>query len=266
MKDKFNPNAKKKHEVAIIDDMDDPVSAKLLKRAYNEVYLPAFPIASERESLEQWTARLKRGKDDIVIVGENLADPDKAVIKGICVGVYFSISDVGLLSYYAVRPDAQGQGIAKLMINSVKNLMLERAEGNGGILKGVFIEVNDPKKVAANQDSFDPATRVSVSHKLGAKDIPVSYVQPALQSGAEKCPNLKLMAYAHPKTGKYPGPDDVKAFLEAMYMSHGIDTAKDADFKKSMDDIEAWKKQPPKPPKSPPPPANTPPDIKRNIG
>ncbi len=245
MKDKFNPRSRK-HEVVIIDDIDDPASAKLLKRAYNEVYLPAFPIAAERESLEQWCARLKRGKDDIVIVGENLGDPDKAVIKGICVGVYFSISDVGLLSYYAVKPDAQGQGIARVMIDRVKQLMLERAEANGGVLKGVFIEVNDPTKVAANQDSFDPATRVSVSHRLGAKDIPVSYVQPPLQPGAPKCDGLKLMAYAHPKTGKYPGPDAVRAFMEAMYQSHGVDMANDPDFKKSMDDIEAWEKQPPK--------------------
>ena len=257
MKNKFNPNARK-HEVAIIDDIDDPVSAALLKRAYHEVYLPAFPIAAERESLEQWCARLKRGKDDIVIVGENLADPDKAVIKGLCVGVYFSISDVGLLSYYAVRPDCQGQGIAKLMINRVKDLMLERAESQGGILKGVFIEVNDPKKVAASQDSFDPATRVSVSQKMGAKNIPVSYVQPPLQPGGEKCANLKLMAYAHPKTGKYPGPDDVVAYMEAMYVSHGVDIKTDPDYLKSMEDIETWRKQPPKPPaiKKPPAPKN----------
>jgi hypothetical protein len=245
VKDKFNPKSRK-HEIVIIDDIDDPVSAKLLKRAYNEVYLPAFPIAAERESLEQWCARLKRGKDDIVICGENLSDPDKAVIKGICVGVYFSISDVGLLSYYAVSPTAQGQGIAKLMINRVKELMLERAESQGNMLKGVFIEVNDPAKIAANQDSFDPATRVSVSHKLGAKDIPVSYVQPPLQPGASKCDGLKLMAYAHPKTGKYPGPDAVRSFMEAIYMSHGIDITTDADYKKSMDDIDAWEKQPPK--------------------
>jgi len=253
MKNKFNGNAKK-HEIVIIDDIDDPASAKLLKRAYNEVYLPAFPIASERESLEQWCARLKRGKDDIVIAGENLADPDKAFIKGICVGVYFSISDVGLLSYYAVHPECQGQGIAKLMINRVKDLMLERAEDLGGVLKGVFIEVNDPAKVPATKDSFDPATRVSVSHKLGARDIPVTYVQPPLQPGSPKFADLKLMAYAHPKTGKYPGPDDTKAFLEAIYQSHGIDIANDADFKKSMEDIEAWRKQPTKPlaPKNPP--------------
>jgi GNAT superfamily N-acetyltransferase len=252
MKDKFNKPAIK-HEVVIIDDIDDPVSAKLLKRAYNEVYLPAFPIASERESLEQWCARLKRGKDDIVIAGENLADPEKANIKGICVGVYFSISDVGLLSYYAVHPKCQGQGIAKLMINRVKDLMLERAEGHGGILKGVFIEVNDPKKVAANQDSFDPALRVSVSQKMGARDIPVSYVQPPLQPGAAKFANLKLMAYSHPKTGKYPGPDDVVAFLEAMYQSHAIDTKTDADFLKSMEDIDTWRKQPKPAPKVKPP-------------
>jgi GNAT superfamily N-acetyltransferase len=254
MKDKFNPNAKK-HEVAIIDDIDDPKSAALLKRAYHEVYLPAFPIASERESLEQWCARLKRGKDDIVVVGENLADPEKAVIKGLCVGVYFSISDVGLLSYYAVHPKCQGQGIAKLMINRVKQLMLERAEEQGNVLRGVFIEVNDPKKVAANQDSFDPATRVTVSQKMGARDIPVTYVQPPLQPGAEKYANLKLMSYPHPKTGKHPGPDDVKAYLDAMYMSHGIDVTKDPDYQKSMEDIEAWKKLPPKAPKPKPPKA-----------
>lgn len=242
MKDKFNPKSRK-HEIAVIDDIDDPVSAALLKRAYNEVYLPAFPIASERESLEQWCARLKRGKDDIVIIGENLKDPDKAVVKGICVGVYFSISDVGLLSYYAVHPKAQGQGIARLMIARVKELMLERAEDKGGVLKGVFIEVNDPAKVPANQDSFDPALRVDVSHKLGAKDIPVSYVQPPLQPGAPKFDSVKLMAYPHPKTGEYPGPDAVRAFMEAMYMSHAVDTSVDADFKKSMQDIDAWEKR-----------------------
>lgn len=260
MKDKFNPRSRK-HEVVIIDDIDDPKYATLLKRAYNEVYLPAFPIAAERESLEQWCARLKRGKDDIVIAGENLSDPDKAVIKGICVGVYFSISDVGLLSYYAVRPDCQGQGIARLMINRVKDLMLERAEENGKILRGVFIEVNDPAKVPANQDSFDPALRVDVSHKLGARDIPVSYVQPPLQPGGARCAALKLMAYAHPKTGKFPGPDDAAAFLEAMYQSHGIDTSADPDFRKSMEDVEAWKKQPPKPDRK-----IKPPDKKHNLG
>jgi GNAT superfamily N-acetyltransferase len=260
MKDKFNPKAKK-NDFVVIDDIDDPKSAALLKRAYNEVYLPAFPIAAERETLEQWTSRLKRGKDDIVICGENLGDPEKAVIKGICVGVYYSISDVGLLSYYAVHPKAQGQGIARQMINRVKDLMLERAEEKGGVLKGVFIEVNDPAKVPANKDSFDPALRIDVSHKLGARDIPVSYVQPPLQPGAPKCDGLKLMAYPHPKTNKYPGPDAVKAFMEAMYQSHGIDTAKDADFKKSMEDIEAWEKKPPAPARK-----IKPPDDKRKSG
>jgi hypothetical protein len=54
------------------------------------------------------------------------------------------------------------------------------------------------------------------------------------------------MSYPHPKTGKHPGPDAVKSFIEAMYQSHGIDTAADPDFKKSMADIEAWEKAPPK--------------------
>jgi len=231
-------------------DMKDPRSVALLKEAYRDVYEPAFPIAEERESIDAWINNLmgksKNSNIVVVIVGTDF-DAKNPNIKGISVGYYYYKVDAGLLAYNAIAPAARNEGLGRVMVEARKQALLHLAEQHGQKLKGVFLECNDPAKVKPEEDSIDPATRMKIFEKWGAKVIPIDYVQPALEKGAAKCDKFKLMAYPHPKTGHYPTPDAVRAFVTGIYQActdycGGPKPADDPDYVRTVRQLEALKR------------------------
>lgn len=223
----------------------DEHAIALMRRAYHDIYVPAFPIENERDSLEKIESRLQNPvngvKRVILLAGKNLDDPQKAEVYGISIAYYYSTHQAGLLAYVAIAPEYQQMGLGRLMVQGRIKGLEALAADSGQTLKSVIIEVNDPAKVRPEDDSMDPAKRVALFEKWGARKIPVPYVQPALAEGQEKCHTVMLMAY--PLGGQYPQAEGVKAFVEGIYAANNngpVDYPEDPDFRSTQAAIDSW--------------------------
>lgn len=221
----------------ITKDRDDLMH--LLDRAYHDIYVPAFPDPDERESLEKFKRGIRGeipGVDIAVnILGENLQDKNKAVIKGISVGYYYRAQNVGLLAYNAIAPEAREKGLGKIMVQSRINSLKNHAAAQGKKIDAVFIEVNDPQKVSAENDSMNPADRVAIFTKFGARKVPIPYVQPPIDKDSPYCDYLLLMNY--PVDGRYAEPQAVERYLRGIYRKErmGHEPEEDHYFKQMAD-------------------------------
>jgi GNAT superfamily N-acetyltransferase len=232
------------HSVHTIEG-NNPRSLELLTKAYKDVYEAAFPIDEERESLETWLGSLAGNNPAanivIVVAGEGL-DTKAPVLKAISVAYYYNKQDAGLLAYNAVSPDFQGQGLGRTMVEARKAALLDIAGACGKPLGGVFIECNDPAKISREEDVMDPATRIRMFEKWGALTLPIDYVQPPLEVGSNKCDTLKLLAYPHPKTGKYPSKSEIQGFLNGIYTElakySGMKPAENPDYINSIGQLD----------------------------
>lgn len=198
---------------------DSTHHAALLEKAYHDIYVPAFPDPDEREDLEKFRKVLEGGIKGvgiaINILGENLDDPQKAVIKGVSVGYYYEHQNVGLLAYNAIAPEHREKGLGKILVQSRIDSLKELAAAQGKKLAGVFIEINDPQKVSPENDSMPPAVREQIFTNWGAKHIPVDYAQPPLTKDGVYCDYLKLMNY--PVDGHYANKSAIEGFLRGIY-------------------------------------------------
>jgi hypothetical protein len=225
----------------------DEHSIELMRRAYHEIYEPAFPIEDERDPLDKIESRLRNPvngvKRVILLAGRGLKEEqaDKAELAAIGIAYYYSSTGAGLLAYNAVSPKLQGGGFGKMMVQGrIKGLQELAAEG-GQELQSVIIEVNNPAKVRPEDDSMDPAKRIALFEKWGAKLIPVDYVQPPLGPGLEKSRNSLLMAY--PLNGRYPDGDQVAAFVTGIWQAHkefAGDFENDPDYKATIQELKKW--------------------------
>jgi hypothetical protein len=201
---------------------DRPDLLHLLEEAYEDIYVPAFPDAKERESLEKFKKAINGGYDKVQIVvnvlGEHLEDPENYVIKGMSVAYYYEQQNVGLLAYNAISPEHREAGLGKLMVQSRIESLQQIARGQGKELAGVFIECNDPFKVTPAMDSMDPAKRIKVFEKWGARKVPIDYVQPPVTVDGYYTDCLVLMNY--PLDGKYADKDCVESFLRGIYRDY----------------------------------------------
>ncbi|MBU6475964.1 MAG: GNAT family N-acetyltransferase [Alphaproteobacteria bacterium] len=226
-------------------EADNPRSLALLARAYKEVYEAAFPIDAEREPLESWLDSLRDAdpstKVVIVIAGADL-DSENPTLKAISVADYYKQTDAGLLAYNAVAPKFQGHGLGRMMVEARKAALLDLAKSCGKPLGGVFIECNDPAKITPREDVMDPAVRIKMFERWGAIVLPIDYVQPPLEDGGSKCDTLKLLAYPHPGTGKYPTKDEIKDYLTGIYTElekyAGCPPTENPDYIKSVAQLE----------------------------
>ena len=226
---------------------DDENSITLMRRAYHDIYEPAFPIEDERDPLDKIESRLRNPvngvKRVILLAGKNLKDPDpeKAELAAIGIAYYYSSTGAGLLAYNAVSPDLQGGGFGKMMVQGRIKGLLELAAEGGQELQSVIIEVNNPAVVRPEDDSMDPAKRIALFEKWGAKQIPVDYVQPPLGKGLEKSRNSLLMAY--PVNGSYPDAGQVGAFVTGIWKAHNEfagDYTQDDDYQSTMTALKKW--------------------------
>lgn len=209
--------------------------AELLREAYDDVYVPAFPIDDERQPLQVWMDRAhpdskSSNKYVVIVAGTNLNDPETRQIEGISVGIYYGNAQVGLMAYNAIRPTCQGGGLGHAMVNARIDAFQNLADSRGEDLRGVFLEVNDPAQVKAEDDSFDPAKRLAIFKKWGAQEVAINYIQPALDEDKAKFDKLKLLSYPT-RDGVRPDADAVHDFLYALYKGCGYaHPEKDPDF------------------------------------
>ncbi len=226
---------------------DDAHAIALMRRAYTDIYVPAFPMPEERESLEKIEEKLSvptHGVGRVILLaGKHLEEPDpaKAQIYGISIAYYYGTQQAGLLAYNAIDPAYQQMGLGRLMVKGRIEGLVELAKAEGQQLACALIEVNDPAKVKPEDDSMDPAKRAAIFEKWGARRIPVTYVQPSLAEGEDKGCNSMLMAY--PIDGKYPTPEAVAGFITGIWQANNygkVDYTKDPDYIRTMAELKAW--------------------------
>ena len=216
-------------------DPSKPGHAALLKEAYDDVYVPAFPIDDERQPMQAWVDKSHPGNPNsnkyiVIVAGSNLNDPETRRIEGISVGIYYSEAQVGLMAYNAIRPTCQGGGLGHAMVDARIEAFQNLADQRGEDLRGIFLEVNDPAQVKAEDDSFDPAKRLAIFKKWGAQEVAINYIQPALDEDKAKFDKLMLLSYPT-REGVRPDADAVHDFLYALYKGCGYKhPEKDADF------------------------------------
>ncbi len=127
-------------------DSGDPLSRALLTRAYYEIYMPSFPIVSERDSLQAWLDIMaEKDRLAILIAGHDLNDPPRATIKALAVAFYLPEGNTGQLSDNAINPRYHGQGLGKMLIRLRVEALeaMARAHGHDRI-NGIFLELNNP--------------------------------------------------------------------------------------------------------------------------
>lgn len=214
-------NTPASYEILRIDLRKNPEQIHLLEQAYNEIYLAAFPIAEERQTLEYMKncLRLETGAPReyvFVAAGTNLGDPSKARIDALGIGIYYKEAQTALMAYNAVRPGVRGLG--RTMVEERLKAFNEIAVREGHELRGIFLEVNNPDK--AVNDVMDPHKRIAAFRKWGAEIIPIDYTQPPLSPDTGKCDDLLLLNYPTP-AGLRPSAKDTLAFLREMYIACG---------------------------------------------
>jgi GNAT superfamily N-acetyltransferase len=139
----------------------------------------------ELVSSEDFSAGLKEGGTRALV-----ARTGEGIIAGGAVGDWFPRSRVLLLSYLAVPAEGRGMGTGGLLMKALTDLW--GREVNPSLF---IMEVEDPRHYENDGLLGDPEARVRFYERLGARAVPVPYVQPALGPGYQRVRHLVLMVF-----------------------------------------------------------------------
>ena len=181
----------------------------LLRRAYADVLAHSF----ERDELEDVETLVDglagAGPSELAAIAA--IDDDDAPLGILIAERYPEAPGVLLLSYLAVRPDARGRGIGTLLMESA----LDGWRSDPGVLL-VVGEAHDPR-AWARTDAEDPASRLRLYERLGARALGVPFVQPALEDGRSRVPGFLLLDF-YAAEGALASADAVRSDLVAAFI------------------------------------------------
>lgn len=216
-------------------NLRDDVNEELLDVFYEQIYLPAFPIVSEREDPQLWRRRLWGGEDLVelhgLIAGHHLNDRERRQIAGGILFRYLPVSCSGLIDYVVVAPGFKRQGLGRWFMDQAKAALERVAKDRGSELVAVFMEVNDPRRVSESEDSMNPWARMRFFQGWGAKVLDVPYVQPELLPGQGRARDMVLLAVLPRQTDPHSVPARaVIEFVHEEYRAYGVSNPEmDAD-------------------------------------
>ena len=214
-------------------------SYELLKAAYGQLFRKFFSDEVYQEPLKKWRTRLEAvdaPSDYIIgISGTNLNDPEKRVLMGMFVAIYYKKASTGLLAYNIVDTPWQSTGLGRHQIEIRKTALLQAAARNNQELRGLFAECNDPEIVS--EDIMDPKKRLEIYARIGGKRVPINYKCPSGADIGDKLGNMMLLAFPHPKTGAYPDFQGVSSFLRGTYFVRGLNPDTDGDFHRMLNEM-----------------------------
>jgi GNAT superfamily N-acetyltransferase len=229
------PGDRRRLEFVDLYDRKDPA---LLRGFHRSVYLPAFPIESERESLATWRDLLW-GSDrscelHVLLAGFDLGDPRRRRLIGGHIFEYYPEASCGLLTYLVIHPSHRGRGLASHLFRRGILTLKRVARRRHRRLRLVFAEVNDPRKVSRRSDVMDPWARLAFFGRLGGRVLDLPYVQPELEPGQGPARNLLLLT-VFPDMARRRSIEarPVRRFLAEFYRAVDIRHPEtDADFRK----------------------------------
>jgi GNAT superfamily N-acetyltransferase len=223
-----------------IVDLRDRRDEDLLRAVHDGLYVTSFPLEEEREGLDYWLDALQGAGGDggtrvhPIVAGLNLSEPTRRQIAGLVFVELYLESACGLLSYVAVDPDFRRAGLGRTLVSCGVDALRQDSDTLRKPLRAVFAEVHDPE--AANDfshgDVMDASERMSFFAKLGARRVPIPYVQPALGPGRERARALQLIALGTGSEEPTLPSAVVRDFLSELYeLSEGNSLPDDPEFR-----------------------------------
>jgi GNAT superfamily N-acetyltransferase len=230
-------------------DLRDRRDESLLRAVHDGLYVGSFPVEEEREGLEYWRSALWGGGEDgrgpsvhALVAGTNLDEPRERRIAGLSFVELYLASGVGLVSYLAVDADFRRAGLGRQLVERGLEALRRDAEQRARPLNAVFAEVHDPDAAEERlrDEVMDPTERVSFFAKLGARRIPIPYVQPALAQGRDRARSLQLVALSWQGHDRTLSSSLVRDFLAELYeLSEGNPSPADREFRAMTKALEA---------------------------
>jgi GNAT superfamily N-acetyltransferase len=221
-------------------NLREEANDELLQVFYENIYLPAFPIVSEREDPRLWRRRLWGGEHLVelhgLIAGHNLGDKEQRQIAGGILFHYLPTSGSGLIDYVVVSPNRKRRGVGRWLMDRAKAGLETVAKGRDRELVAVFMEVNDPRRVSEAEDSMNPWARIRFFQEWGAKVVDVPYVQPELLPGQGRARDMVLLAALPRQTDPlFISARAVLEFVYEEYRAYGVSNPeKDPDCQATM--------------------------------
>lgn len=181
--------------VVFRDLSDEPEDLDRLAHFYETLYVEGFPDPDERESLANMKRYLKLRREGWY--GQNnyhiilTLDGDRMV--GASVSDYLATPNCGIIEFLLVAQALWGTGIGgKLHDATIAAFHADaRRAGHDGA-DAVVIELNDPYRVAPQDDNYDPFERAMIWDRWGYGRLCFPYVQPALSADQEPVTCLLL--------------------------------------------------------------------------
>lgn len=230
----------------------------LLRRVYDELYLPTFVDPDEQETFEQYRSRLfgpqrppPQSVTHFIVAGRNLERTATAELLGFLIFETYRESVCGFLTYMTTTPAVRRQGLGGRLFAEGKAILhreMDAWHGRAGSLAAIFGEMHDPAAVPAERDVINPHVRSEILRRLGASLVPIRYVQPELHPGGER--SRKLLLLTIPLDGTTPRThlpaSVVAAFLHEFYRALGVTNPEtDSDYAAMLADVEHAVRQPP---------------------
>lgn len=228
-----SPNASNTEYVSFNDAFEkgSPVdrrkAEKLLANIHRGLYNDTFPIPSEQESLEYWLGNLKSGRENgqqlLTAFGRNLDSPNPEIMGFICCRV-LADSNCGLIDYVIRAKEYKGQlSGSEMCEHAEKGLRELNQKINKQPLKAIFWEVNDPAKIAYDEndpnrnmiDCMAPQKRIDlIESRFGCQKLGFDYIQGPLDPCSTPdevadgvCEELLLYQYKAQKYTDVAAPD-----------------------------------------------------------
>jgi hypothetical protein len=200
---------------------------KLCWRYYYGVYKPAFPTADEAEDPTVWLPLLAPAPPDgkpylYLLLAIPATDASETLdlstasslssVGGIH-GEFFPVSNTAFLTYLCVAPEVRRRGISELLLRKMVCILRNHA---GGALIPIFAEAEDPRQLSDPASQETAYRRLTVLGRLGFREIPINYRQPALGPGKKPVDYLKFLVFSpgSPTTVK---SSSVRAFMDEFY-------------------------------------------------
>ena len=200
---------------------------ELLSAFYKDLYIPAFPDADERESLDNIQRYLERKAADWY--GPNNYHVHVRLEDGELVGGaitdYLAGPNTGVIEFLVAAPARRGRGLGRRLLDAAETALAAdaRAAGAAG-LRAVVAEMNDPFRGGLALDSMDPFTRLLIWSGWGYAGLDFPYVQPALSDRQRPVTSMLLAWKPVGETGNAVASATVKQVLhEYMRWAMRID-------------------------------------------
>jgi hypothetical protein len=194
---------------------------KLLRRFYEELYVPEFPDTDERESLENIEKYLELkakgwyGKNNYHII---IATEAGKLVAG-AIADFFAEANTGVIEFLVVSPLFRQGGMGKAILSATENLLVNDAKQKlGRDLDCIVCEMNDPFQPTEIKDNLDPVKRSLIWHKWGYSGLDFPYIQPALSAEQESVLNLMLIAKIFQKEWSKAIPSQIVKVIVHEYL------------------------------------------------